>query len=154
MAVAACNRVHDDTEDPSVTRQAHILPVPKDLVVSIATPPTISATQVGLGASSRLVVYPGANVGGAALAPLIATNLGAYGVRVDPEGIVGEVWSAGPVDMRSRAKAIGTIHSCRKSHARPGRRGCRLGPTPGAHAAEDPLLEGYLSICFEGRGKG
>lgn len=107
LALTACGRSKfDDTDTSRTLRQA----VQVEHTVTLEVPQSLSVLAPALAASERLGIGAGAEIdhvdGGAPV-----SSLGTEVLRVEPDAVLNDVWSRGPVDLRDRVRVRGSIHA-------------------------------------------
>lgn len=113
-AVAGCSR-EPTTETPVVIAAAGALataPV-MTFTATITTPHLVSPLTVVLGANGNLAVDSGAKVNGPGTTISVATNMGTAGVNVQPDAVMGTVYSASPVTLGDRSHLLGKVVAAR-----------------------------------------
>lgn len=100
-------------------RQAAALSVGSEtFTITLRTPSSVPVTSVVLGAEGTLQIAPGSRVTSfGAITPPI-TNVGRGLCRAEPDVVLGDVWCAGPTDLRDRVHVTGSVHTPSLTRAR------------------------------------
>jgi hypothetical protein len=83
----------------------------QEFTIELATPPDVPITTVALGAKGSLAVGRGAQVRALGSLVPVATNMGANGVAAQPDSTAGDIWSASRVELKDRARVMGSVHA-------------------------------------------
>jgi hypothetical protein len=81
----------------------------RTFTATITTPHSVSPLTVVLGANGSLAVGSGAKINGPGATISIATNMGPSGVNVQPDVVMGTVYSASPVSLGDRDHLLGKV---------------------------------------------
>jgi hypothetical protein len=109
LAGASC-RSPRPTEDVEERVGAVTTPAPAlSLTATITTPHLISPLTVTLGSTGTTTIYGATKITRPGTAPSLVTNMGSGGVDVEPDAVLGDLWSTSTVTLKDRVHLIGKV---------------------------------------------
>jgi hypothetical protein len=108
VAGLGCSSQRADRERPI---RAEDQAVTGPISLQIQTPNGVPSLAPVLLASSSMAIGAGARVAQPPSSAAPSLALGTAGVSTQPDAVLGEIWSRGPVDLRDRVQVRGRVHA-------------------------------------------